>query len=195
MKTSHRWWISGALAAAVTLAMGAGAVMAQTPPGTATPDASETPQASTTPDASTPEAQITPAQPGDRMRGGAGCGLKGVALTELAEFFGTDEATLRTELQAEGATLGAVAAAHGQSRDALIAFLTQQFQAHLDQKVAAGDLTAEQAADRIAQFAENIDETVDATGGARFGRHSGMRGGIPGDVPGDDVRPTSRSSS
>jgi hypothetical protein len=129
------------------------------------------------------------------MRDGAGCGLKGVALTELAGFLGTDEATLRTELQAEGATLAAVAAAHGQSRDALIAFLTQQFQAHLDQKVAAGDLTAEQAADRIAQFAENIDEMVHATGGARFGRHSGMRGGIPGDVPGDDVRPTSRSSS
>jgi hypothetical protein len=128
------------------------------------------------------------------MRGG--CGPKGVAIAELATFLGTDEATLRTELQADGATLASVAQAHGQSRDALIVFLTEQLQANLDEKVAAGDLTQEEADARMARFTENVDEMLDSTGGPRFhGRH---RGGMiaPNAAPDSDTTtPGSESSS
>jgi hypothetical protein len=172
--------------------------MAQTPSGTSAPSADGTPAASSTPQQSqTPQTDTTPNDgtqaPPDGMRGG--CGLRGPSLDELAAFLGTDEATLRTELQADGATLASVAQAHGQPRESLIAFLTEQFQANLDEKVAAGDLTQEEADARMMQFSENVGEMVDATGGPRFGGHHGgmMRG--PNAAPDSDTTPSSDSSS
>ena len=197
MQIKHRWWIAGATAAALTLVVSAGAVMAQTPSGTATPPADSTPTTSATPQSQTPQSEQTPnggeAKPEGGMRGG--CGLKGASLSELATFLGTDAATLRTELQADGAMLSAVAQAHGQSRDALIAFLTEQFQTNLDEKVDEGDLTQEEADARMTEFTANVGERVDVEGGLRFGGRPGGGMRAPGTAPGSDTTPSSDSSS
>jgi len=103
-----------------------------------------------------------------------GPGLCGVAGEELADFLGTDVATLREEL-ASGMTLAEVAEAHGKSRDELKAFLTEQFQEKLDEAVAAGRLTEEEAQEKLDTFTSNLDTLIDREfpAGRGFGRHHG----------------------
>jgi uncharacterized low-complexity protein len=198
MQIKHRWWIAAATAGALTLMVSAGAVMAQTPSGTDTPPAESTPATSTTPQSQTPQSEQTPNSGGEaKPEGGLrrGCGLKEASLSELATFLGTDEATLRTELRADGATLSSVAQAHGQSRDALITFLTEQFQANLDEKVAEGDLTQDEADARLTEFTATVGERIDVEGGLRFGGRHGDEMRPPSGAPGSDTTPSSESSS
>ena len=82
---------------------------------------------------------------------------------ELATFLGVTADELRTELQADGATLASVAEAHGKSRDELKAFLTEQIKTHLDEEVADGRHTQEEADQKLAAFTENLDEMIDGT--------------------------------
>jgi hypothetical protein len=188
VKQMRRWWVAGAAALALAAIAGIGAVMAQestTPDATTTeaPAAQETPAADETPSTQETPSDATPDDDdGDTRRGG--CGVKGVGLEELAGFLGVDAAQLRTELQADGATLVSVAAAHGQSRDALINFLTVEYQAALEDKVSAGDLTQAEADETLAEFTANIDEKVDAS--PPFGR--GHRGGGDGDGTSSGMR-------
>ncbi len=181
MNKISKWWMATGAALIVVAAAGVGAVMAQEP--STTPDAtatqqSETPQSQQTPDTGATPESGTPddAAPesddnADGRRGG--CGVKGVSAAELAAFLGATEDALRTELQADGATLATVAAAHGQDRAALIAFLTEQTQSALDERVAAGDLTQAEADEKLAGFTANVDTLVDGSG---LGRGHGFRG-------------------
>lgn len=99
--------------------------------------------------------------------GGRGLHVKGrfgfFGGEELATFLGVTAEDLRTELQADGATLASVATAHGKSRDELKAFLTAEFQSHLAEHVANGDLTQEEADARLADKTANLDAMIDGT--------------------------------
>jgi uncharacterized protein YidB (DUF937 family) len=90
--------------------------------------------------------------------GGPGVGFDSEA---MAEFLGIDAAQLREELQAEGATLATVADAHGKSRDELIAHITSDAKARLDERVAEGDITQERADEILANLNERVEEMVD----------------------------------
>jgi hypothetical protein len=82
---------------------------------------------------------------GGRGPGGPGHVHGFFAKGELAEFLGITAEELRTQLQADGATLASVAQANGRSRDELKAFLTSELQGHLAEAVADGRITQEQA--------------------------------------------------
>ena len=110
-----------------------------------------------------------------------------VAKADLAAFLGIDEATLHTELEADGATLATVAAAHGKSRAELTAFLTDSFNTSIDEKVAAGDVTAEEAATRKEEFAANVETFVDQVHPPRGERGPRGFGGPSGGAPEDDA--------
>jgi len=76
-----------------------------------------------------------------RTIGGAGqvalgpaAGALATAETALASFFGESAASLRAEL-AQGLSLAQIAQRHGKTTAQLKTFLTQQFQAHLDQLI------------------------------------------------------------
>jgi hypothetical protein len=178
------WWAAGGAALILTAVAGVGAVMAQESPTPGATTTQETPEAQETPAADeTPSAQETPdnAAPGGDHDGGegrrGGCGIKGVDAEALAGFLGITADDLPTELQADGATLATVAAAHGQSRDALIDFLTSAKQAALAAEVVEGDLTEAEADEKLAEFTANIDEKIDAS--PAFGH--GLRGGSEDD--------------
>jgi polyhydroxyalkanoate synthesis regulator phasin len=133
---------------------------------------------------------------GFRHGHGPGGGGHFCAGEELATFLGITQDELRTELQADGATLATVAEAHGKSRDDLKAFLMEQFTAKLDERVAAGDLTQEEADARLAEKTANLDAIIDGT--MPFGR--GFRGDpppgmMPDDVPSDDTTPQTTPST
>lgn len=115
---------------------------------------------------------------------------------ELATFLAVTADELRTEIQADGATLASVAEAHGESRDELKAFLTEQIKTHLDDEVADGRHTQEEADQKLAAFTENLDEMIDSTmpqGGP--GMHRGFPGGHFGAPPSDGTTPESGTSS
>lgn len=97
---------------------------------------------------------------------------------KLAEFLGITTDQLRTELQAEGATLATVAEAHGKSRDDLKSFISDNLNAKLDEAVQNQDLTQKKADEIKARTSEALDGLLDATIG-RFGR--GHRGPFPFD--------------
>lgn len=121
-------------------------------------------------------------------RGGREHGGRGVfGGDQLATFLGATPAQLRTELQANGATLATVAQAHGKSRDELKTFLTQQMQTRLDKEVAAGEMTQDQANTKAAGFTANLDTMIDRSGppAGGMGGGRGHMDGDPADGPND----------
>ena len=126
---------------------------------------------------------VGPGFGGPRHHHGGGAGPH-IASAELATFLGIDEAALREALMS-GSSLAEVAEANGSSRDALKTFLTDQFSANIAERVAAGDLTQEEADEKLATFTENLDEHID--GEFRGGPgHRGPRGGFGTVPPTDD---------
>jgi uncharacterized protein YidB (DUF937 family) len=116
---------------------------------------------------------------GGHGRGGIGDPAK------LAAFLGITADQLRTENDATGATLAAVAAAHGKSRDELKAFLTTEAKSRVDQEVADGELTQAEATTKLADMTANLDQMIDRTGGPGRGPGgAGGHGGRGGDGPG-----------
>lgn len=87
------------------------------------------------------------------------CGLGG---EELATFLGIDVATLRSELRS-GKSLAQIAEEHGKTREELKTFLTEQLRTKLDQAVADGRLTEEEADAKLQRFTERLDSLIDAT--------------------------------
>ena len=71
---------------------------------------------------------------------------------------------MRTELQA-GKSLAEVAAAHNVSRDQLIQKLVAAETKRIDDAVAAGRLTQDQATQRKADVQTRVTQMVDAKGG------------------------------
>jgi len=185
-KRVRGWWLAGTAALIVASFFGVRAVMAQettTPEATATltasqdaPEAEETPGANETPD--TDDESEQDETEGDHA---SGCGGKFVDRQALATFLGITTDELQTQLAADGATLATVAQANGQSREALITFLTDQTRAALDEKVASGDLTQAEADARLTEFTDRVNALVDAPAGA--GR---MMGGRHGSMPMDE---------
>ncbi|HEY8171793.1 MAG TPA: hypothetical protein VIH21_01800 [Dehalococcoidia bacterium] len=107
--------------------------------------------------------------PDQALIGGGGRGFGGhgphggFASDEVAGFLGITTDELRTELQADGATLASVALAHGQTRDALKAVLTTEAQEHLDAAVAEGRITQDEADVELAERTANLDAMIDGT--------------------------------
>lgn len=104
---------------------------------------------------------------------------------DLATFLGIDEAQLRTELSADGASLASVAEANGKSRDELKAFLQTESDARIDAAVADGKLTQERADELKSRLAEMLDKVIDQTGG-RFDFEFRFKGHGPFGGPDDD---------
>lgn len=114
------------------------------------------------PEAQTAIAEGTPASALFGGRGGFGGGRQ--ALTAAATILGIDETQLRNELQAPGASLASVAAAHGQDRatfrQALIDAVKQRFAA----AVTSGSMTQDQANQAESAFESGLDRLLDNPG-------------------------------
>ena len=99
-----------------------------------------------------------------------------VDFAAAAEFLGITEAKLRTSLES-GDTLAEVARANGKTAAGLVDALVAAAKADLDEKVAAGRITAAQRTAILAELDERIQDVVD--GEFSFG----FRGGHPGPPP------------
>ena len=93
-------------------------------------------------------------------RGGHGPGMRGgPGLDAAAEALGLSVEDLRTALS-EGQSLADVAAANGVDVQSVIDALVAEAQAHMAEKVAEGDLTQEEADERLATVTERITAMV-----------------------------------
>ena len=81
----------------------------------------------------------------------------------MTDLLGIDADTLRAELQA-GSTLAEVATAQGVTVDVLVDAIVDQMQERVDAAVEAGKITADEAAEKLAEAAERI--TAKVNGGA-----------------------------
>jgi len=137
-------------------------------------------------------ARLAEARPGRGGHHGARLDLVEAA----TEALGLEPAELRERL-ANGSSLADVAEAEGVEVQTLIDALLSAHQERLDEAVADGDLTQEQADERAAAFAARVEDLVERTfdgpmGHGRGMRHD-MRGGFaPGDTGGstDSSEPT-----
>jgi polyhydroxyalkanoate synthesis regulator phasin len=102
-----------------------------------------------------------------------------LALDTATETLGMTEDELRTALREDGASLASVAEAQGVAVDDLVAALAQAAREHVAEEVAEGDLTQEEADQRLADLEERITERVTSTDlpGPRGGGH-GHPGGM-----------------
>lgn len=134
----------------------------------------------------------------DRMPGlGRGI-VRGLhALDEAADFLGMTVRDLVEALR-DGATLGDLAEEHGLGAEALIDHLVGLVEQHIDEAVADGRLTEEEAAEHLARATEHITELVNGIlerplPGAGLGPGRGPGGGMgsgpcrDGDVAGSGL--------
>lgn len=119
-------------------------------------------------------------KPGDRLPGkGPGIPKGGASLETIAGVLGTDVETLRSQL-AEGKTIAEIA---GDKTQAVIDALVAEANAKIDEAVANGRLTQEQADQLKTKTAEMISKFVNEGGplkkfGKGFGRGHHDRGGM-----------------
>lgn len=118
-------------------------------------------------------------QLGPRGGFGHGHGERGVALTAAADALGLTTDELRAAL-ADGSTLADVAEDQGVAVDDLVAALVAAAEERIDDAVADGRLTAEEAEQRKAELTERMTERVQSgLGGGE--QHRAMRGEGHGD--------------
>jgi polyhydroxyalkanoate synthesis regulator phasin len=112
--------------------------------------------------------------------------LKAGFITEAAEVLGVDQSVITDGLK-DGKTLAEIANENGMSAEDFKAALLEQVKSDLDAKVAAGDITQEQADNLYDRLTNNIDEIVnhepDDFPGPRRDFHFGPRHGNPGGLP------------
>ena len=101
---------------------------------------------------------------GGGHRGGHGGGRD---LSTAATTLNMTEDDLRTALQADGATLATVADAQGVSVGTLIDALVTAGQERITQAVADGEMTQEQADQRLADLQTRVTDRVNSTGDDR----------------------------
>jgi len=145
------------------------------PPAVQTSIAEGTP-ASTFRGGGAAQTAIAEGTPASSLGRGGGFG-GGRVLNALATILSIDANQLRTELQADGATLATVAAAHGQGRDALKQALIDATKQRLDAAVTSGALTQQMEDQQVTQFTANIDTLVDSNGLGGGGGPGGPGGG------------------
>jgi hypothetical protein len=166
-----RGWQLGALIAFVA-AIGTAVILAQACGGGST-DIDVTPTATTPP---TSTAGVGAPDTGDITPGAGAPGRMlsiGGASEEFAAFLGISFEQLESELDAEGATPGSVAEAHGRTREELEDFFIEQLEAELNEAVAAGTMSQEEADNMFESQASRIDDIIDGS------MPSGMPSGGP----------------
>ncbi|GAB3308872.1 hypothetical protein GCM10027451_18260 [Geodermatophilus aquaeductus] len=114
---------------------------------------------------------------GGHGHGGPGRGLD---LSVAADTLGLSEDDLRTALEADDASLATVAGDRGVAVDDLVAALLQAAQERLDDAVADGRLTQEEADERAADLETRLTDLVESTDVDLDGPRGG-RGGPDGD--------------
>ncbi|GAA2720392.1 hypothetical protein [Cellulomonas aerilata] len=123
----------------------------------------------------------------DALRGpgghGHGHGGRGIALDAAAEALGMTADELRTALEVDGTTLADVAEAQGVDTQTLVDALVAAGTERITEEVTEGDLTQEEADERIAALPERIaglvEEELPAGGHGRGPRGFGPRWGDP----------------
>ncbi len=115
--------------------------------------------------------------------GGGGAGFKVVA-----ETLGLTEQEVR-EAVIDGQTLAEIAEANDSSADELVDAILADIKSHMDEKVAAGDLTQEEADAKLAEAEERVAEFVNNTKPpkGRPGGPGGPGAGGPGAGGGADA--------
>lgn len=110
----------------------------------------------------------------------------GPSLDVVADLLGLSVADLQSAL-ADGQSLADIAAANGSSADALVEGLVADLKAHLDDEVASGEHTQDEAdqilTDATARITAMVNGDMPAAGDMHGDMHGGMRGG-PGHGPG-----------
>jgi hypothetical protein len=94
--------------------------------------------------------------------GGFGGGRRTVA--QLATLLAVDQTQLQTELQASGATIASVAAAHGMDRATIRQALIDAQQQRATDAVNSGTITQAMADDQLSQFEARVDQVLDGNG-------------------------------
>jgi hypothetical protein len=174
MNTSLRTAVAAAAIAGAGLAgFGLTSAFAQTDTGD---DATTTTEAP----ADAPDGAARPDGPG--CHGGPG-------LDAMAEAIGIDVEELRTALQ-DGQTPAEVAEANGVSRADLVDAIVADITTHIEEHVADGGLTQEQADERLADVEANAELIVDGERPEGMGPGGPGRGGPPpfgeDDAPAED---------
>jgi uncharacterized coiled-coil protein SlyX len=161
-KLRSRWWAWTALMGAATVvAMLAAACGGGSAGVDATPTVKPLPTLA--------EGAGTPVGPGGALGPGAGAfGGPGLSIgrpsEEFAAFLGISLDQLESELSAEGATPASVAEAHGRTREELKSFFIEQAKANLDETVADGIMTQEDADNLLEGVTSRIDGIIDGEG-------------------------------
>ena len=113
---------------------------------------------------------------GEREHGsreGGGCkGGGGGLLTAVSEATGLSREEIKAELEA-GATLAEIAEANGADIDAIVADALADIESRLEEAVADGKLTQEEADDKLADAQEKLQSIADGTFEGSFGRGRG----------------------
>lgn len=119
-------------------------------------------------------------------------GGRGPGFAVVAETLGLTEEEVRQAV-IDGQTLAELAAANGSSAEELVDALLADIKSHMDEKVAAGDLTQEEADAKYAEAQERTAEFVNNTKppmgpGGPGGQHGpgGPGGNAPTDAPADE---------
>jgi polyhydroxyalkanoate synthesis regulator phasin len=149
------------------------------------------------------DAVVTALEDARPDRGGFGGGRGahiGLGLEAIAEELGLTTDEIRAALE-DGQSLADLAAANGSSADALVAVLVDEATTHLDEHVADGDITQEEADERLAEMTERITAMVNGEmpafdgrghdgrgpGGRGPGGFGGHHGSAGDDTTGDDT--------
>ena len=106
---------------------------------------------------------------------GKGKGGKMGSSETLATALGVDTETLRSEFAA-GKSIAAIAAEQGIAIDTVVAALVADLEAHLDEHVANGSLTENEANEKLASAEDRISEKVNEVPPARDGKSGPRRG-------------------
>lgn len=107
----------------------------------------------------------------------------------LTDALGVGEDVLQAAREA-GQSIADVATAQGVSVESVVSAIVENKTAHIQEHVAAGDLTQDEANEKIAGLAERVTERVNSAPGERGdgeGRGNGRRG--PGGADGAEAAP------
>ena len=124
--------------------------------------------------------------PGHGGHGGRRGGVGGFGGDAAAGALGISVDELRTELRA-GRSIAQVAESKGIAIDTVIAAIVAERTEKIEAEVTAGDLTREEADEKLAGLADRVTEKVNSTPPARGEHRRGGPDGTPDDAPTPDA--------